>query len=423
MPQISKDSRRFSVEHSLSEPGGVGVAATIAEVRVVYYTHPAFFAPAAHFAREMSHRVELHLMLELSPGARSGDLFELDSGRLPSGLLPADALLAEILPPNVREYWREAASFHLVVHRPRRSIHPRSLVVGAQAARFIRGLRPDVVHFDDESRRMALPIATLSHLRIALSAHDPQPHSGEGSRGAQLARRLMYPHVGRFILHSRSLVPIFCRRYRIPPGRVAVTHLGAYRIATEWISKPVTQHDRTILFFGRVSRYKGLEVLYESARLIAARVRGVRLVIAGRPVSGYHPPRPPRLPNDGSIRVIEGFISSPQAAELFQMATVVACPYLDATQSGVVLTAYGFGRAVVATHTGGLPEYVEDEETGLLVPPGDAEALADALIRILADGSYRRQLEAAVRSRAQRALNWQRTGDQILGLYQELLAS
>ena len=69
--------------------------------------------------------------------------------------------------------------------------------------------------------------------------------------------------------------------------------------------------------------------------------------------------------------------------ELFQRATLVVLPYTSATQSGVAMTAFGFGKPVVATRVGGIPEVVEDGRTGYSVPPDNAEKLAKAIITLL----------------------------------------
>ena len=70
------------------------------------------------------------------------------------------------------------------------------------------------------------------------------------------------------------------------------------------------------------------------------------------------------------------YVSNDQTASLFERAQVAVCPYVNATQSGVVLTAFAFGCPVVATDAGGLPEYVTDGVSGSVVPAGDDAALA-----------------------------------------------
>ena len=83
------------------------------------------------------------------------------------------------------------------------------------------------------------------------------------------------------------------------------------------------------------------------------------------------------------------------AAALFQESSVVVLPYVEATQSGVVPVAYTFAKPVVATGTGALAEAVEHGVTGILVPPRDPQALADAIVRLLRDKSLRERMGRA----------------------------
>jgi glycosyltransferase involved in cell wall biosynthesis len=83
---------------------------------------------------------------------------------------------------------------------------------------------------------------------------------------------------------------------------------------------------------------------------------------------------------DGSkFEIHEGYISSEGITGLFQRASLVVLPYLSASTSGVLMIAYSFGKPVVATKAGCLPEYVEDNITGLLVDPANVEQLAEAI--------------------------------------------
>lgn len=369
----------------------------------------------------LSRRNDLHLLLEVAPESWRTGGFDVDLRDLPQGVHPA-ARLIESFPAAVRAYWQDVASFHLVVHRNPRSIHPASWWVGSQAARHIRKLRPDVVHFDDSSLRLSGVVPGLRRLPVAFSIHDPLPHSGENDWRTNLAYWLTLRRGDRFILHSRSLEQAFSTRFSHARARTDVVHLGAYEIFRLLApDAPVTKDHRTILFFGRISPYKGLDVLYRAAPLIAERVSGLRIIVAGRPIRDYHPPSPPALPNGGRIEVVTRYIPNAQVAELFKRASVVVCPYLDATQSGVVLTAFAFDQAVVATSVGGLPEYIQEERSGLLVAPGDPESLAYALVRVLTDGSLRQHLIGGVREVRLNELNWNRAADATMQVYSKLV--
>ena len=86
----------------------------------------------------------------------------------------------------------------------------------------------------------------------------------------------------------------------------------------------------------------------------------------------------------------------------------------------IVLQAQAMGRAVVATRVGGIPEVVEDGTTGLLVPPREAEALAEKVAGLLADAGLRERLGARARERVERDYSLDAMGERLVGLYGEL---
>jgi starch synthase len=126
-------------------------------------------------------------------------------------------------------------------------------------------------------------------------------------------------------------------------------------------------------------------------------VPDVRIVIAGdgEDMAPYralmaHPER---------FDVRDRWIPDDERDALFAAARVVALPYVEASQSGVVPVAHAHGRAVVASAVGGLPEAVDEDETGLLVPPADPQALAQALARTLSEPGLAERLGATGRAR------------------------
>lgn len=86
------------------------------------------------------------------------------------------------------------------------------------------------------------------------------------------------------------------------------------------------------------------------------------------------------------VRVIDRFVPDDEVSLYFSAADLVVLPYESATQSGIVPIAYAFERPVVTTAVGGLPEAVQDGETGLLVEPRDPTALASAIVRFFDEG-------------------------------------
>ena len=141
-----------------------------------------------------------------------------------------------------------------------------------------------------------------------------------------------------------------------------------------------------LLFFGFVRKYKGLEFLLKAMPKILEAVPAT-LIVAGEfwnDKTDYEV----LINNLGIARqviLLDNYIPNEAVGAFFAAADLVVQPYISATGSGVVQMAFGFNKPVVATTVGSLPEIVEDGRTGFLVPPGDAMAIAEAVIRFFDD--------------------------------------
>jgi glycosyltransferase involved in cell wall biosynthesis len=182
------------------------------------------------------------------------------------------------------------------------------------------------------------------------------------------------------------------------------------------------------LFFGYVRRYKGLDTLLDAWPLVRAR-RPATLVVAGEFYDDATPYREqvaranagaaPGAPTP--VRLIDRYLPDDEVEAVFKAADVVVLPYRSATQSGVTHVAYALGRPVITTDVGGLAETVRPGETGLVVPPGRPEALAEAVVRFFADGMGP-GLSAGVEALRQ-AHSWEALAREVIGLGDALAPS
>jgi glycosyltransferase involved in cell wall biosynthesis len=157
-----------------------------------------------------------------------------------------------------------------------------------------------------------------------------------------------------------------------------------------------------VLYAGRLSPEKGV-------RELVAAADGVPLVVAGD--------GPLRDEVPGAL----GFVPHDELERLYERAAVVACPSHREGFGVVCAEAMAYARPVVAGDVGGLRDLVVHEETGLLVPPGDVDALRAALQRLLADAELRRRFGEAGRARIAEHFTWQRFGDDMLRAYEDAL--
>jgi glycosyltransferase involved in cell wall biosynthesis len=307
------------------------------------------------------------------------------------------------------------------------------LRVMATIPRLIRLARKaDLVH-SQGFESPPLGVAALGALRLAGARVVVQTSHNTFERGRFLRRtrlalvRMLEWLTTRTIVHTQADVG------RIPAGmrgRVVVIPHGEYgglartggavdrdraRAALGIAAQtPVT------LLFGQLRGDKGLEDLLAAV----SRVRELTLIIGGKDLGALQAAGPLLASGELAGRVIvrEGFLAMDEVADLFAATDTVALPYRAASQSGVLLLAYGFQRPVIVYPVGGLLEAVIEGETGWICRRADPEALAEALADSVAAGPLEcaRRGEAGARL-AEERYAWpviaRRTGE----LYAELL--
>ena len=166
------------------------------------------------------------------------------------------------------------------------------------------------------------------------------------------------------------------------------------------------------LFFGFIRRYKGLAVLLNAWPEVVRQLPGARLVVAGEFYADEDALRLRAAALGDSVRLDADYIPDDRVGLYFGAADAVVQPYLTATQSGVAQIAFHYGRPVVTTDVGGLAETVPDGVAGLVVPPDDPGALAEALVRFVRDGLGPELEDGARRQR----VSWDALAEALEGL-------
>jgi glycosyltransferase involved in cell wall biosynthesis len=160
---------------------------------------------------------------------------------------------------------------------------------------------------------------------------------------------------------------------------------------------PPRSAEERILFFGDWRKVKGLHILMDAFDVLAERRASVRLTIAGRAAPADLDPDLVRrwaARYGDRVRVIDNYVPIEDVRDLFGSARVVATPYIVGFQSGVLHLAQSHARAVVTSDVGDLGTVVREGEGGIVVPAGDAAALADALEQVVADAALAERLGA-----------------------------
>ncbi len=142
------------------------------------------------------------------------------------------------------------------------------------------------------------------------------------------------------------------------------------------------KNERTILFFGLVREYKGLDILLKAISLTSKEIK-CQLLVAGEFYSDFnkYTDLAARLGITGNVIFKNEFIPAELVKYYFSAADVVVLPYRSATQSGVTLVAKNFYKPVIATNVGGLSEIVKQGEDGYLVEPENPEQLSEMIVK------------------------------------------
>lgn len=288
----------------------------------------------------------------------------------------------------------------------------------------IFSIHPDVIHYQSGSSVLiSFLLPWLHHFPIVITIHDPFPHSGSWLAGmiARFDNQLMTRSANQLIVHGREQADVLQKAYRLNLMNINVIPHISQDMYNSNISAHQASVTHKVLFFGRLRAYKGLEVLIRAAPLIAASVSDMRIVICG---SGYYPiVHEAAAKNPSWFEVHNRFIEADEVPSIFQQAAIVVLPYLDATQTGIIPIAYRFGRPVVASRVGSIPEVVDDGMTGYLVTPGDEKSLAEAIIRLLQNDSMREKMGKAAKAKLENDLSSSAIAYKTIQVYKRAIES
>lgn len=245
------------------------------------------------------------------------------------------------------------------------------------------------------------------------TVHDARLHRGERNPLHDWLQFLSIRQSRRVIVLSQASREVLQAR-GVPGDRIDVIPHGEFsyyfKLGTAGTEE---QGDRppTLLFFGRISPYKGLGVLLRAFPLVRQEVPEARLLVAGR---GDLRPYRELLEGLRGVEVINRWLAEEEVARLFGRSQVLVAPYLEGSQSGVIPLACAAGIPAVATRVGGIPEQVEHGRTGLLVEPGNPRELAAACAALLADPARAREMGGRARARALTEWSWDRIAGLVL---------
>lgn len=364
-------------------------------MRILYLSTP-FFAdcdfPLIKALQNSGHDVTYLIML--NPYSLKTTLFDINKQ------IPENAIVPAVRYPELRVFksYMDMDNVYVANRTVKQDLHPLALLMTLKIISFISKGKFDVVHTDCMLGMYNLMLYKLFGNKIVLTVHDPFPHTGEVNARKTFNYKMAMRWVKHFVLLNQKQKDEFCKKYNLNPNRILVNRLGIYDNILRF-AKPLCRHEdhklHDVLFFGRISPYKGVEYLCHAMDKVREVVPDATLTIAGGGKMYFD--ISPYMSQDW-VCVHNRYIGLEELADLLQNCAITVCPYTDATQSGVIMTSYAMCRPVVASNAGGLGEMVEDGKTGLLVSPKNIDELADAIISLLKDNVRRQKMQEYIES-------------------------
>ena len=355
---------------------------------VLFYTATCYLDISLEIINVLKKCVDLHVLSEIHPGTKMQNIIEVE--HLPSDktLVTPSELLGSENYQHLAGYFDGVKSVHFAVH-PKKGL-VSSLRFSRDIYRFVKKIKPDVLHLEAMLiRSINLVPSMMFFKKLVMSIHDPVQHTGEKDWKTSFLKFIYFhfPIRKHFLFYSNFARDQFDDTNKNKRKSKSVLLMNPYTYFNK-LKQPGKKQGKHILFFGRLSKYKGIDVLLKAIPDVFKEFPRETLVIAGKEINGYKVDEEIINRHSENITLISKHISNSELVQLISDSKFIVCPYLDATQSGVLMTALALDTPVIASDAGAFPEYVNEQVNGLIVPAGDDKLLSEKIRMALRDDFY-----------------------------------
>ncbi len=297
----------------------------------------------------------------------------------------------------------------------------------------VSDLQPDIIHFQGAQRPefYLLLQALLARMTSAKFVWTPQDVLSNSQKvwHVRMLRRI-YARMSYVFLNANQNCDAVTELFHVPAERIQVLPIPEYlsfvreELGSELPADLSLDMDRPlVLCFGLIEKRKGIDTLLEAFSLVRKKNVSARLLVMGSSLMDIKPHKEAieNLGLAGDVQIIDRYASFEEMNALFGTAHHVVMAYHQGWNSGVLTTAFGYGKPVIASAVGGFDELVSDGVSGLLVPPKDPGALAGAIEQMLSDPTaYAQMCEGALQ--ASLVSSWPELAGKTEDAYQRALA-
>lgn len=293
------------------------------------------------------------------------------------------------------------------------------------------------LHFD---RTLLTSYYNLLGKKVVLTVHNVNTEKRDNKDSAlnRFTLRVQYRLADHLFVHTEKMKQELISEFGVQTTRISVIPLGINNFAPQTDLTPaeakrllgIRQDEKAILFFGRITPYKGLEILVEAFQKSLPPADNYRLMIAGRPEEAteatYWVPIREALREDvqkGRVLLRAEHIPDAETELYFKAADVLVLPYRDIYQSGILFLGYSFGLPTLAANVGSLKDEMMEGRTGFLFKPEDPADLASTIEKYFVSDLYRdlSRRRQEIQNYARQGHDWNIVGQTTIGVYDGLL--
>jgi glycosyltransferase involved in cell wall biosynthesis len=383
-------------------------------MKVVYFSQPFFADCDFPLIKEMQERgINVRYYMPIGYGFKSSSILELETPIRKWGIHKASKIKG-------MEKYKKCLDLDKLYFICGRSIKwwPMSWLLWICLYIHILFYRTDIFHITWQLRNFEKILFYLPFVsKKIMTVHDPLQHSGLKKTVQNETDRIKcFKWATNFILLNNQQVDDFSRKYNIPKEKIHISKLGIYDSIKYLDLEKEENNGQYVLFFGQITPHKGVEYLLDAMPTVNKEFKNVKLIIAG---SGRIYFDIDKYADKDYIKIENRYIGISELAKIVCNSMFVVCPYKDATQSGVVQTAFALEVPVIATNVGALPEMVKDGMFGKIVPPGDSAALATAMIDLIKDKEELNKYKNNIKTHWISSMSWTPIVKNLLLLYEQ----
>ncbi|MBN1597542.1 MAG: glycosyltransferase family 4 protein [Bacteroidales bacterium] len=263
--------------------------------------------------------------------------------------------------------------------------------------------------------------------KLVYTVHNVLPHD-RWNLINQTLFWIIYRIHNKIIVHTEYIKLQLVNKFGIRPEKIVKVIHGLYEVKIRTLKDRVSArehfsfhpNDFVLLFFGIIRKYKGLDFLLDVFEELTMNA-GFKIIVAGKVSDSYKSEMKTLqlLHSSGNIKFILRHINNNEIDQIFNASDVTVLPYTEASQSGVMLLSYAYGKPVIAPKLGGFPEDVIEGKNGYLFEPGNAESLK-AKIKLLRSVwlENSKKMSSEIRQTANKTYSWNKSISKLNEVYQ-----